>query len=163
MCVCVCECKCVSLRVCACVNAYIYIYVCVFTASLIVHSQIPDELHELGENIAVALVDEHDKPYAPPPKRPPPSFSGEGMVLGATTAPAVAIDTSAAVSCACWVATLVLAIPSRHSVTLSSSRCLFSRSLTLQPLGEVSCDPSKPSTRIQFRLADGTRCVEGIC
>lgn len=87
---------------------------------------VPEELHEIGEDVDVALVDEHDKPYPPQPKRPAPTFTGEGMVLGASApAPASVLEAAAAPL----------------------------------PAGEVTCDPSQPATRIQFRLADGTRLV----
>jgi len=82
--------------------------------------------------VAIDLVDNHEKEYAPPAKAKATSFSGSGHTLGSST-PSSATQPAAASASA--------AKPAASSAS------------------SFQVDETKPTTSIQIRLADGTRMV----
>ncbi|EDQ89038.1 uncharacterized protein MONBRDRAFT_32605 [Monosiga brevicollis MX1] len=96
---------------------------------------VPQELRSLGNNVHVELEDRHDEPFEAP-KRQVRSFAGAGHRLGAPT-PAMGG-----------------AQDSTTSTPAASSTAAATSAPSMRPV-----DESKPTTKVQIRLADNTRLV----
>lgn len=95
--------------------------------------EVPREFRKYGQDVDMHLDDKRDQEFAPP-KKTVKSFTGAGFRLGAPTV--VTTSTSAAPIGGMQPVSHTLATPPSHTV-----------------------DETQPVTKLQLRLADGTRLV----
>lgn len=98
---------------------------------------------KFGQPVELRVAQRQSEPYQPPPKQPAKPFSGAGNRLG-SPAPDVVTHASSASA----------AMPGGFSNVPAPATAV-------PPLGDVKMqvDESKPTTNVQVRLADGTKCV----